>query len=64
VGWQKNSSFGFYRLGFCVGKNQMCYLCGGLSSYFVGCFSFFSMNGNVLAMRSVPVLRLRQAYCV
>jgi len=26
----KNSSFGFFSVGFRVGKNQMCCLCGGL----------------------------------
>jgi hypothetical protein len=26
----ENSSFGFLRVGLCVGKNQMCHLCGGL----------------------------------
>jgi len=26
----RNSSFGFYSAGFCVGKNQICCLCGWL----------------------------------
>jgi hypothetical protein len=29
VRWQKNGSFGFLSVGSCVGKNQMCHLCGG-----------------------------------
>ncbi|MPN04924.1 hypothetical protein SDC9_152172 [bioreactor metagenome] len=28
----KNGSFGFFSVGLCVGKNQMCHLCGGLST--------------------------------
>jgi len=39
----KNSSFGFSCVGFCVGKNQMCCLCGRL----------FSMAYNVLALGAV-----------
>jgi len=30
VRWQKNGSFGFLSVGLCVGKNQMCHLCGWL----------------------------------
>jgi hypothetical protein len=30
VRWQKNGSFGFLGVGSCVGKNQMCHLCGWL----------------------------------
>lgn len=26
----KNGSFGVLSVGFCVGKNQMCHLCGWL----------------------------------
>jgi hypothetical protein len=25
---EENSSFGFFSVGFCVGKNQMCCFCG------------------------------------
>src|SRR5690554_3099150 len=28
----RNSSFGFLSVGLCVGKNQMCCLCGGFLS--------------------------------
>jgi hypothetical protein len=39
----KNGSFGFLSVGFCVGKNQMCHLCGWL----------FTLSDNVLALGAV-----------
>jgi hypothetical protein len=45
VRWQKNSSFGFFCVGFSAGKNQMCCLCGWL----------FLIGHNVSAMVSTGI---------
>ncbi|CAN0158857.1 unnamed protein product, partial [Chrysoparadoxa australica] len=43
----KNSSFGFFSVGFRFGKNQMCYLCGGLSLYVAQLFWLWFRYGMV-----------------
>jgi hypothetical protein len=56
----KNGSFGFFSVWLCVGKNQMCHLCGGNYHIFFFLhaaknhlslfrwFRSFTMNANVL----------------
>jgi len=44
---KKNGSFGFLSVGLCVGKNQMCHLCGWL----------FTLSDNVPRVAEVAVAR-------
>jgi hypothetical protein len=63
----KNGSFGFFSVWLCVGKNQMCHLCGGNYHIFFFLhaaknhlslfrwFRSFTMNANVWRYEKLPI---------